>query len=448
LIASDTLKTDSVFINPISTLAATTAISSPTGTTAVSGGNVTAALNDSVIAKGVVWSTSSNPTVNLATKTVNGSGLGSFTSNITGLNPATLYYVKSYATNSNGTDYGTQISFTTPSVPVLDATTAATSITFTSALIGGNVTIDNGYAVTDRGFVWSTTPDPTTSNTKVPVAGTTGAFTATITGLTNTTLYYVRSYAINSQGTNYGDQISFSTAVPPAGSGLSSGTAGTSAYSIKVAFPSSTDGFYWIRQPGVNSGNAYQIYADMTTTDGTFAGGWTLIMKNSSHTPEWTSASALLLNNTTNPYATYADVISTSTVNYSIIQWADSIKRNNSSAPYFQYMIDANTRGRYGGIFNANVNYSFISPLNTNTNVALAKIFGTWTYDDSSIEQRMPYYTSAAGGGLITTSSSYSGNWWGTLISNSGFVPAPWIGNVGGTEGLMTDPGIIWYWVR
>jgi hypothetical protein len=111
-------------------------------------------------------------------------------------------------------------------------------------------------------------------------------------------------------------------------------------------------------------------------------------------------------------------------------------------------MIDANTRRRFGGIFNANVNYSFISSSNGNTSVALATKFGTWSYDDSSIEPRMPYYSSAANGGLITTSASYNGNWWGTLISNAGFAPAPWIGNNAGTDGNMTDPGIIWYWVR
>jgi hypothetical protein len=56
----------------------------------------------------------------------------------------------------------------------------------------------------------------------------------------------------------------------------------------------------------------------------------------------------------------------------------------------------------------------------------------------------MPYYTSSAGayGGLITTSASYNGNWWGTLISNAGFSPAPYI------YGVISDPGIIWYWVR
>jgi hypothetical protein len=89
------------------------AISSLLTTSAVSGGNVTADGGATVTARGVVWSTSSNPTIALATKTVDGTGTGSFASNITGLTANTAYYVRSYATNSAGTSYGNEISFTT-----------------------------------------------------------------------------------------------------------------------------------------------------------------------------------------------------------------------------------------------------------------------------------------------------------------------------------------------
>lgn len=90
-----------------------TAISSLLTTSAISGGNVTADGGATVTARGVVWSTSSNPTVALATKTVDGTGTGIFTSNITGLTANTTYYVRAYATNSVGTSYGNEISFTT-----------------------------------------------------------------------------------------------------------------------------------------------------------------------------------------------------------------------------------------------------------------------------------------------------------------------------------------------
>jgi len=82
-----------------------------TATSAISGGNVTDNGNHWIIARGVCWSTSENPTID-DNKTTDGSGTGSFTSNITGLDEGTTYYVKAYATNGVGTIYGEQRSFT------------------------------------------------------------------------------------------------------------------------------------------------------------------------------------------------------------------------------------------------------------------------------------------------------------------------------------------------
>jgi hypothetical protein len=81
-------------------------------TSALSGGNITNDGNASVTARGVCWSTSHNPTIDNS-KTTDGSGIGSFTSNITGLIPNTTYYVRAYATNSVGTGYGDEVSFIT-----------------------------------------------------------------------------------------------------------------------------------------------------------------------------------------------------------------------------------------------------------------------------------------------------------------------------------------------
>ena len=82
--------------------------------TAISGGNVTDGGGASVTARGVVWSTSQNPTIeNNLGSTNNGSGTGSFTSNLTGLSANTTYYVRAYATNNTGNGYGQQESFTT-----------------------------------------------------------------------------------------------------------------------------------------------------------------------------------------------------------------------------------------------------------------------------------------------------------------------------------------------
>ena len=225
--------------------------------------------------------------------------------------------------------------------------------------------------------------------------------------------------------------------------GLSSTTASTSAYQIKLDYPNSTDGFYWIKNPNINSGNPFRIYADMTT-DG---GGWTLIMKNSSNLG-WTYANAISLN-TSNPYTTNSDITSTSTANYSIVGWADYIKRSPSG---FQYMIDATNRRGYGGIWTAEGNYSFVKTDNTQTNVTINTKFNTWSYaaNNMGLSQRMPWYSNTAGSGFgLLTMCDGTGNWWGTLISSSGgFTPAPWISDAGTGGNANQNPGIIWYWVR
>jgi uncharacterized protein (TIGR02145 family) len=98
----------------------TTAVSFVTTNSAVSGGNITSDGGFAVTARGICWDTSSNPTTALITRTSNGTGIGSFVSNLTNLVPGKLYYVRAYATNAAGTVYGTQVSFTTIAGTVSD----------------------------------------------------------------------------------------------------------------------------------------------------------------------------------------------------------------------------------------------------------------------------------------------------------------------------------------
>uniref|UniRef100_UPI004049AE8A choice-of-anchor D domain-containing protein n=2 Tax=Flavobacterium sp. TaxID=239 RepID=UPI004049AE8A len=101
----------------------------------------------------------------------------------------------------------------TPPTGVVTGTASnisAVSADFVNNSVGG----DGGSAITERGVVYATSVDPTISDTKVIVAGTTGSYTALITGLTSSTNYHVRAFATNGAGTTYGDDVSFTTNAP------------------------------------------------------------------------------------------------------------------------------------------------------------------------------------------------------------------------------------------
>lgn len=186
----------------------TNAVTNVTAWAATCGGNATITNDNnlSITAKGVCWSTSHNPSIN-DYHSNDGSGIGTFTSTISGLSVNTQYYVRAYATNQLGTYYGSEKSFTTTvGLPVV--TTTEPTLNGTTVTSGGNVTNDGGFPVTVRGICYGIYPNPdlTSAYTHTTDGSGTGYFTSAIDITVGSTLY-VRAYATNTNGTAYGAQV-------------------------------------------------------------------------------------------------------------------------------------------------------------------------------------------------------------------------------------------------
>jgi uncharacterized protein (TIGR02145 family) len=191
------------------TVVTTIDLNSITSTTATVGGTITSVDGSPITGRGVCWNTTWNPTI-ADSKTTEGPGAGTFTSNLAGFTPGKTYYVKAYATNSNGIIYGNKVTFNTKGdVPVI-TTSAAYAITPTTANCTGDIVTNGGSAITVRGVCWSTSPNPTIADNKTTDTVKDYIF-GILTGLLPTTTYYVRAYATNSAGTAYGNQVTFTT---------------------------------------------------------------------------------------------------------------------------------------------------------------------------------------------------------------------------------------------
>lgn len=251
IITSDPIKIPIITTNDISSLSYTTAIS---------GGSISSDGGSGITERGVVWGTSSSPTISLTTKTSDGSGNGNFSSSISNLSTNTTYYIRAYATNSAGTSYGQENSFKTLAltVPTLSSSSII-NIKSTSAQGGGTITSNGGSTVTQRGVVWGTSPSPTISlTTKTSDGNGNGSFSSNIPSLVLNITYYVRAFATNSIGTGYGNEISFTT-----------------SYAIGETGPAGGFIFY---DKGVSSNGWRYLeanYADYSSGIGWWNGTWT-----------------------------------------------------------------------------------------------------------------------------------------------------------------------------
>jgi len=160
---------------------------------------------------GIVWSTTANPT--LTDNRAAGSPLSptnTFTGSISGLTAGTTYHVRAYATNATGTVYGGDVTFIAYQLPSV-TTQAVSDVAAPIATGHGTITALGVPDPTEYGIVWSESPNPTITDSRVtggPLTPT-NTFTGSITGLTAGTPYYVRAYVTNAAGTVYGEEFTF-----------------------------------------------------------------------------------------------------------------------------------------------------------------------------------------------------------------------------------------------
>lgn len=204
-----------------------------------------------ILAKGFCINIAPNPT-ELNAVLVTGNNPGYYSHTATGLLPDTTYYVRAFATSTAGTAYGPEISFKTLALTQPTVVTGNVSnVSSTYAAATGTITENGGSVITDRGFCWATTQNPTTVNNKISLETTTSDFIASIKGLSPNTTYYLRAYAINAQGTSYGESETFTTitiSLPT----LADATANAASYtSVSVSSQVLTDGGDIVTQRGI-----------------------------------------------------------------------------------------------------------------------------------------------------------------------------------------------------
>lgn len=182
-----------------------------TGTTAVSGGIITSEGSSPVLTRGVCWSKNPDPTI-ADKRTSDGAGPGTFTSNISELEPGTTYYVRAFATNSAGVGYGSVRTFNTIGSKPLSTASEATNISASSATLNGSVNANNLPTTVTFEFGTSTAYGQSIPFEGNPLSGDLFSFISTdISGLNAGTTYHFRIKAENSLGVNYSNDKSFIT---------------------------------------------------------------------------------------------------------------------------------------------------------------------------------------------------------------------------------------------
>lgn len=191
----------------------TSAVSDIDYNKATCGGRITELQGNTIKERGICWSTASNPTLAYS-HAASTDKTDNFSAQMTGLSEKTTYHVRAYVTAATGmTYYGQDVQFVTSKeirLPEASATVVS-DIGVDNANLRASV-VDNGAGtISDAGFCFSTTPNPTIANNKKSCGVQTGAYSILLSGLQENTHYYVRAYVVNERGTGYGEQAEFTT---------------------------------------------------------------------------------------------------------------------------------------------------------------------------------------------------------------------------------------------
>ena len=183
-----------------------------TFTNAVSGGDILDDGGENIISYGVCWGKSSGPVLEGGNYTVDGSGKAAFVSKVSNLKHKTTYFIRAYAKHSGGITYGNEYSFITPpmissTIPIV-FTNPYTNVDTNNRILKLNAELihKGGSDLTEKGFVWNNKGGPSVNDNKLLSLSNSDIFTADF-NFEMSVSYYIKSYAINSFGVSYGDEI-------------------------------------------------------------------------------------------------------------------------------------------------------------------------------------------------------------------------------------------------
>lgn len=184
-----------------------------TETTVATCGQVTNEGGSELTAWGICYNTIGNPTISGNLVSGGPDPLAGFSAYLSSLTPNTTYYYRAYASNSGATSYGAEYSFTTLADETIPAvvTASISGLTETSATSGGSITSDGGSNIVVKGIEYSTNASFSSGVLSVPAGEGSSSFTSIMNSLSACTTYYARAFAANSNGTGYGNIVTFTT---------------------------------------------------------------------------------------------------------------------------------------------------------------------------------------------------------------------------------------------